>query len=223
MASIHHLTDYVYLRKFLRQFEINCVLDVGANAGGYALLLRRLGYRGRIVSFEPNPDAFAVISDRFRDDRNWQGHCVALGASRGSAAFHVATSDNESSFLGRAEGDWIARDDKVELVPLDDLFAGLVERLSEPRVFLKIDTQGYDQEVVKGAAGSLSRIVALQSEVSVQPLYEGMMHYTDALAFYESLGFSLMHLALVLRGKTHDNVVEYDALMARLEGETTPG
>ena len=217
MGSFQHLTDYIYLRKFFRQFEINCVLDVGANTGGYARLLRRLGYRGKIVSFEPNPDAFAVLRGEFRDDPAWQGQCVALGSSRGRVAFHVATSNNESSFLDRPEGDWVARVDEVELIPLDALFADLVKPLDRPRVFLKMDTQGYDLEVIRGATACLDGIVAIQSEVSVQPLYEGMTHYTDALAHYESLGYTLMHLALVLRGKKHENVVEYDALMARLD------
>ena len=98
-----------------------------------------------------------------------------------------------------------------------DLFADLVRPLVHPRVFLKMDTQGYDLEVIRGATGCLGGIVAMQSEVSVQPLYDGMTHYTDALAHYEELGFTLMHLALVTRGNTHGNVVEYDALMARLD------
>jgi len=93
---------------------------------------------------------------------------------------------------------------------LDDLLKDIVA----PRVFLKIDTQGYDMEVVKGAAGCIHWIMGLQSEISVAPIYEDMPHYTEALAYYESLGLSLMDLFIVSRAKD-GRVLEYDCLMAR--------
>lgn len=213
---MNHFADYAYLKRFLDQFGINCVLDVGANTGGYAQLLRRVGYRGQIVSFEPNPDAFLPMSKIFRDDPHWNGFQLALGSARKSAGFHVGISDNESSFLERSTEDWIARVDEVEVMRLDSLFTEIVKPLVHPRVLLKLDTQGYDLEVIEGAKTCLEQIIALQSEISVKPLYQQMPHYTDALALYESLGYSLMHLAPVLRGKKHGNIVEYDAVMARL-------
>jgi FkbM family methyltransferase len=213
--------DYAYLRHFLDLFAIDCVLDVGANVGGYARLLRRIGYRGRIVSFEPNPSAFATLFADFRTDPLWSGFPVALGSAAASADFHIATSDNESSFLDRPQSDWIARVERVEVVRLDSMFGSIIQPLGQPTVLLKMDTQGYDLEVIGGAAGCLKQILALQSEVSVQPLYENMPHYTKALATYESLGFSLLNLSPVLRGKKHGNIIEYDAIMARLSDDRT--
>ncbi len=208
--------DYGYLIRFLRQFRVNCVLDVGANTGGYARLLRRLGYRGHICSFEPNAEAFSALTASFRLDRSWRGFPIALGAKRARAPFHVASAHNESSFLDRPQTGWIRRIEEVEIERLDAVFEDLVQSIQDPRVLLKMDTQGYDMKVVEGASATLAKILALQSEVSVQPLYERMVHYTDALRRYEELGYSLMNLSVVVRGKTHGNVVEYDALMARL-------
>ncbi|MFO1155450.1 MAG: hypothetical protein U1E43_01125 [Rhodospirillales bacterium] len=88
-------------------------------------------------------------------------------------------------------------------------------RIEQPCLFLKVDTQGYDLEVIKGAAGVMQHIVGLQSELSVMPIYKDMPHYTQCLEYYESLGFSLMHLALVNRTR-QGNILEYDCLMARV-------
>lgn len=106
--------------------------------------------------------------------------------------------------------------DMIEIRRLDGIFDEILEPVARPRVFLKIDTQGFDVEVMKGAAGCMERILGLQSEVSVVPIYDGMPHYTEALAYYESCGFSLMNLFIVSRtGK--QNILEYDCLMARLD------
>jgi hypothetical protein len=72
-------------------------------------------------------------------------------------------------------------------------------------------------EVVKGAREVLPHVMLLQSEISVDPIYEGMPHYLEALAFYESLGFTLMSLFPVARTSAYGNIIEYDCLMARLD------
>ena len=79
-----------------------------------------------------------------------------------------------------------------------------------------MDTQGYDLEVLKGCARWIERVFALQSEISITPLYHEMPHYTQALELYESLGFSLMNLYVVGRAK-RGSIIEYDCVMARLD------
>src|SRR5262249_38380754 len=82
---------------------------------------------------------------------------------------------------------------------LDELFSHLVSGIRDPRVFLKMDTQGYDLEVFKGARSSIRNILGLQSELSVRPLYHGMPHYLEALSVYEDAGFELFDLTVVTR------------------------
>jgi len=76
---------------------------------------------------------------------------------------------------------------------------------------------------VKGAKEILPHVMLLQSEISVDPIYEGMPHYLEALAFYEALGFTLMTLFPVARTRAYGNIVEYDCLMARLIPGTALG
>ena len=103
----------------------------------------------------------------------------------------------------------------IEVKRLDSIFSDLVSGIENPRIFLKTDTQGYDIEVVRGIENRIDDIIGLQAELSVTPIYEESPHYTKSLTYFESLGFSLMNLFVVNRGK-HDSILEYDCMMARL-------
>jgi hypothetical protein len=97
---------------------------------------------------------------------------------------------------------------------VDNILPELIADVASPRIFLKMDTQGFDHEVLDGAKQCLPLIVGLQSEISVVPLYDGMVPYTESLASYQRLGFELMGLYVV--NTTSDRrILEYDCLMAR--------
>ena len=162
-----------HLMDLLERLRINCVIDVGANWGGYARMLRRLGYRGTIYSVEPNPVEFAKLSNLFQKDPQWKGFNIALGGENVRKSFHVADESVMSSFLVPREAS-VAKSLDVEMKRLDTLFPELIAPLQNPRVFLKMDTQGFDLEVVRGAEGCLGQCLGLQSELSVEPLYNGM-------------------------------------------------
>jgi FkbM family methyltransferase len=205
-----------YLRDLLRALRVNCVIDVGANTGSFSKRLRMHGYRGHILSFDPLRENYDAIRAVAADDSRWQVFELALGSSSGRREFNVITTTGGtelSSFLTPLD-DAVERALEVDVKRLDDLLPRLLPSVPEPRVFLKIDTQGYDVEVMRGSEGALDWIVGLQSEISLIPLYHGMPHYTTALDYYESLGFVLMNLFVVNRAR-NGSVPEYDALMAK--------
>jgi FkbM family methyltransferase len=212
----------LYLRDLLKRLEINCVLDVGAQNGSFARNLRWSGYDGQIIAFEPNREEFLPLCERFKSDSRWTGLNIALGRENGTQTFNIAKNSLYSSFLTPKTAK-IDRTYEVEVKRLDSIFDELIRHVNNPRVFLKVDTQGYDLEVVKGADACIAKILLLQSEVSVQPIYDDMPHYLDSLSYYESLGFQLLDLFTVLRGKKYGNIIEYDCLMARLEEATAVG
>jgi FkbM family methyltransferase len=187
------------LKRLLDAHEINCVLDVGANRGQYASELRGIGFSGRIVSFEPVSSEFKALSDLFKDDTNWRGHQLALGSTDGSATIIVPRLTVLSSLRPLVKDEPGARTEVVEVRRLDRIFDSTIEGVPGPRVLLKMDTQGFDVEVFKGAGRCLDSICALQSEISIQPLYKGMPHYLEALRIYEEAGFELHDLTVVLR------------------------
>ena len=96
---------------------------------------------------------------------------------------------------------------------MDDVLDELAPTVSGQRVFPKLDTQGYDLNVYRGLGARVDDVVALLSEVSLIPIYEGMPHWTESIAEYEASGFGVIGLNPV----THDHgrVLEYDCLLQR--------
>lgn len=216
-AAVDRFVELNRLKRLLEALEINCVLDVGANKGQFAEELRGIGFRGLIVSFEPLQNAFAELSRRFSRDHQWRGFPFALGATPSHATINVVPGLSVlSSLLELRQAMPGLRTQPVEVKRLDAIFASAVEGVGNPRVLLKMDTQGYDMNVFAGARGCLDRIVALQSELSVAALYRGMPHYLEALNAYEQAGFSLYHLALVTRTQ-EGGIQELNCLMRKNE------
>jgi FkbM family methyltransferase len=173
------------LGDLLSKLRIDCVIDVGANEGQYARLLRRLGFKGLILSFEPNIDVFNVMQRAFANDRAWRGYNCGLGSADGELDFNVFEFSQISSFLPGSDRvhSKLVRTTKVPVRRLDSFLPTIVPDWSQKRVFLKCDTQGFDLEVVRGAEGALSAVYGLQSEIAVQSLYRGMPRYLEALSF----------------------------------------
>ena len=203
--------------------RVNCVLDVGANRGDYGAMLRASGYAGRIVSFEPASRPFEEVRARAAADRDWQVRKLALGAAADEAELNVFASMDLNSFLRpnalagdiSGGGTRVAVAERVSVRTLDSEFDAAVRGIADPRVFLKLDTQGFDLEVLRGARESLPRVIGLQSEVSFKPIYDGAPRYAEALAYYESLGFRLTGMFNVVEEERSGHVVEMDAVLFR--------
>lgn len=219
-----------HLAALFARLDINCVIDVGAHVGEYGLFLRGLGFRGHIVSFEPATASFAALSQVSARDAGWAAHRLALGAGHGTVALHVTRRPEFSSIRAlRPECREIfgppaavERVETVEMRRLSSLFASCTAGIPEPRVYLKMDTQGYDLEVLEGAGPALGAVLALQSEVSVKPLYHDMPDYAASIARLTALGFELTGLFPVSRD--HElRVIELDCVMRRASGSRPPG
>ena len=86
--------------------------------------------------------------------------------------------------------------------------------VAEPRVYLKMDTQGWDLEVLAGASGCLERIQAFQSEVAMHPIYDGMPALHESLSRFQDLGFGVSGLFPVSLDSNLE-VIEFDCVAVR--------
>lgn len=221
-----HLTLERHLAEVLRTRAIGCVVDVGANAGQYGRLLRRIGYRGWIVSFEPDPAVFERLEKSARKDPRWLVQRLACGREDGTLPLHRMSSTDLSSFRAPTRrcgerfgsGAAVLGVESVPVRRLDGLADELFDGLGRDQLFLKMDTQGWDLEVFAGAAGLLDRIEGLQSELSVLPLYEGMPGYLDALAEYRRHGFEPSGFYPVFRDEGSLILGEVDCVLLRRPG-----
>lgn len=211
---IDRVSELVFLKDLLTQLRVDCVLDVGANRGQFASELRAIGYAGWILSFEPIATEFRVMQERFKGDAAWRGFPVALGSRDESKTMTVPGLTVMSSLLESVVTEPNARTETVQIRRLDAYLPSILPPGGVSRFFLKMDTQGYDLEVFRGAEGVLDRIHGLQSELSIQPLYKQMPHYLEALQCYEGADFELFNLSVVNRIET-GGLLELNCFMRR--------
>jgi FkbM family methyltransferase len=183
------------LVRVLEHHGVGLVFDIGANLGQYARRLRRGGYEGRIVSFEPLSRAHAALEEAAADDRGWTvAPRMAIGDSDRPVTINVSAESDMSSVLDfTAEmarlldssayvGTEVASQARLEAVW--PRYAG-----PEDSVMVKIDTQGTEHRVLDGARGVLKSARVLQIELSVVPVYQGEPSYLDTIARLDDLGF----------------------------------
>ena len=210
-----------YKRWLIERGAIDLVIDVGANMGQFARELREeLGYRGRIVSFEPLHSAFAVLSGHARGDECWDVMNCALGERSGRTEINVSGNSFSSSLLeilpahidGAPDSRYVTKE-TIEIRTLDESLPEL--RQSVEQIFLKIDTQGYESQVLSGAQLSLPRIDIVQLELSLVPLYEGQALFPDVHRFMADQGYSLVVIEPVFRHPRTAGVLQMDGIYQR--------
>lgn len=218
----------LHRRRLFDTLGLDLVLDVGANIGQFGTKLRReVGYSGRIVSFEPMALAFSALVRRAAGDPLWEARNHALGDREGEAEIHVAGNSYSSSLLPmlpahlEAEpGSRYVASETIRVKRLDDLFEEL--RGGSKAVLLKLDVQGFEKQVLDGAAASLPHIVAVQMEMALVPLYAGEILFRDHWARMEALGYRLVSVEPAFNDPRTGRLLQVDGIFTRTEG-SSPG
>jgi FkbM family methyltransferase len=185
------------LVRMLAANGVDLVLDVGANTGGYAAMLRGAGYQGRILSFEPLSGAHERLVAVTKQDPMWAAAPrMALGDHDGEVTINISGNSVSSSILPMTDSHRIAAPDSAyvgaeiaDVRMLDSVKHEFLDMAKSP--FLKIDAQGYETHVLAGAASILPRLAGLQLELSVGQLYEGQQLWLDVIASLEQTGLEL--------------------------------
>lgn len=187
-------------RRLLRSLGVDLIIDVGANDGEYGSAVRRMGYRNRIISFEPLSEPFERLASRTAADPRWDAIHSAIGPSPGPATINVAANRGaSSSFLpildelvhSAPEAMYVGIE-HVTIQRLDQACAKAVDEAAA--TFLKADVQGYEIHVLESATGILPQVVGLQLEMSLVPLYVGAPTLESVLERVRAMGFSLVGL-----------------------------
>ncbi len=207
----------LHLSRLFARHDVDVVLDVGARVGEYGLMLRQNGFRGWIVSFEPVAASVRELRAKAAGDPRWVVQPYALGAVNTVADMNVARLSTLSSLLeptayGLREFAEVLAIDSVESVQVRRL-EDVRRHLPSGRVYLKMDTQGYDLQVLAGG-GELEDVVALQTEAAVQSIYAGAPTHVETLTAVEERGFVPSGMFPV---SLDDDLalVEYDLLAVR--------
>jgi FkbM family methyltransferase len=229
-GNVWTLVEPEQLSRFLDAFKVDCVFDVGANEGQYALRLRKIGYAGRIISFEPNPHLAGTLERLTAKDPLWSFEPVALDSEERDAEFNIISESQLSSLNSPSKAGTEVFEHYIDVLEkvtvqtrtLAAMFPELRQRYGFTRPFLKMDTQGHDLAVAQGAGDLLGQFVGLQSELAFTRLYDDSASYAQALEFYRSKSFALSGLFPNNEGLFPD-LLEMDCLMynTRLPGRPT--
>jgi FkbM family methyltransferase len=223
MPSLRHAHDLAHI---LHQLEIDIVLDVGANVGGYRTFLRdHVGYTGRIVSFEPVASEYRSLMASAAGDPRWRGMPLALGDTDCEMNIKVSRKTTMSSFLPPntaaltgmgyqhlMDVTEAVRTEPVAVRRLDSIIDDVLDGRSDARIFLKCDTQGFDMKVMAGAERSLKLVAALQVELSFKPIYAEAPRYDEVLERMTGGGFDVAGIYPVRRDELL-RIVNFDCLM----------
>jgi FkbM family methyltransferase len=187
-ASVEH-------ERYLASHEVATLIDAGANKGQFSLALKCFWPLARIIAFEPLSGPASRFERLFRGDARVALRRVALGSSPGDAEIHVSRKSDSSSLLppGKLQeeifpGTGEIGTEAVHVVRLDDAIG--VAELPRPILF-KIDVQGLELDVLKGAEASLGGIDHLYVEVSFVPLYTGQAVAHEIVDWLAQRGFRL--------------------------------
>ncbi len=208
------------LAGLLERHGIGVILDVGANEGHFAWDMRELGYRGRIISFEPMAEAFAQLQKAAAGDPNWQAVHCGLGARDEQKTLNVAANSQSSSFLPMLDAHRQAapesgyqRQEQVIVRRLD----GVVSAYCGPsdRAFLKVDTQGFERQVMEGAGTVLMQVPLMQLECSLVPLYAGSDTIEDLIGLVRALGYDPVDIQPTFHHGDSGHLMQADVLFVR--------
>ncbi|MGW1866184.1 FkbM family methyltransferase [Streptomyces mauvecolor] len=221
----HHPGDRELVR-LLARYEIDLVLDVGAHRGDFGTMLREAGYRGRVVSFEPLREPRAELRHRAASDNAWSVLPYALGDRTGQATLNISGDFGPASsllpMLPRHPRTVHTGKAIVETRRLDELWEQFVA--PGERVFLHLDVQGYEAQVLGGVGRFADEICGVRMGAPLVPLFAGGKLFDDLLALArDQLGLTLMSLAPGLTDPGDGRMLRCDVILLRESALAPPG
>lgn len=204
----------------LKSRGIDLLIDVGASTGGYAAELRKLGFEGVIASFEPLEGPFSVLEKQASRDPSWFSYQIALGRRQEERTMQVSRNSVSSSLAmmlprhreASPESQFVEQR-SVHVAALDDYAEGL--QIAQRRPFLKIDTQGWESEVLAGASETLPYVIGLQVELALEHLYEGDLSLAEGMRMMRDLGFRVSSIEPGFTDPSTGDVLQADAIFFR--------
>jgi len=198
-------------------FKVDTLLDIGANSGQYAGLMRESGYKGRIHSFEPTSKAFDLLRNKSKKDKDWHIHQLAIGATAGEIEINISENSFSSSILeieklhvkSAPQSRYISKE-TVPIETIDNLFSVIAK--SAKSIYMKIDTQGYESEVLKGAENSLPKIQCIQLEMSLVKLYKNEWLFEETISYLKKKYFEIYTIEPEFYDTSTGQLLQIDAI-----------
>jgi FkbM family methyltransferase len=208
-------------KKLVELYKINVVLDVGANKGQFGRQMRdEIGFSARIISFEPLHLPFELLKKSAREDSKWETLNYALGDIEETKKINISANSYSSSILDMLPSHMRAAPEsryigveEIEVKRLDSIFFDICRK--EDCIYLKIDTQGYEDKVIKGAEGSLPYIDTIQIEMSLIPLYQDELLFDEIYRILREKGYTLVSIEPGFSDENNGQLLQVDGIFHR--------
>ena len=216
-------SEIVRMYRLLTYHKIDLVFDIGANIGQYALFLRKAGYRGAIVSFEPLSIAYSQLKKSSSQDDLWEvAPRIAIGNEDSEITINLAANTASSSVLNMldshldvAPNSAYVGSETVKVNKLDTIAPKYIENNSS--IFLKIDTQGFEKQVIEGAEQILSQVKGIQVELSLIPLYHDQILFKEMIELLNRLGYDLYAIVPGFSDRVTGRLLQMDGIFFKNE------
>ena len=202
--------------------KVDLILDVGANTGQFAIELRTMGYKKKIISFEPLSEAHESLVRAAQRDSDWEIYRrCALGAISATTLIYESQNSVSSSLrvmkeahLAAAPNSKITGSEEVQVIPLKDIYQSLggIGQV----VALKIDTQGFELDVLLGLGKFVSQVKLVQLELSLVELYDKQALHLELLEFLDSNGFQVWSIKPGFTDPATGRLLQYDAVLVNM-------
>lgn len=198
---------------------IETLLDVGANTGQFASRIRRIGYRGPIMSFEPLRAAHEALVRAASRDPFWTvAPRMALGDKDGTDQINIAENSFSSSLLD-VEASSIAAAPASRFLASETIDVRRLDTVANPAwrrpLALKLDTQGFEMKILDGALETLPGVSLILAEMSLVPLYSGGAGFSELFVKLEREGFHCIGLHQGFANHQTNDLLQVDGLFAR--------
>ncbi len=196
----HDFTLIRRMKRIIKEYNIDCIIDVGANIGQYRDTIRKhVGFKGLIISFEPDPECFEVIKRKSENEPLWEVMEYAIGDKEDVLKLNIMEGSVFNSFLEPdssesdlfSDGNTVKKVVEVPVKRLDSLLPELMDKFKFKNIFLKLDTQGFDLEAFTGVLGEVDKIKGVQTEVSFTQLYKDAPTFDKSLKLFKENGFEV--------------------------------
>lgn len=200
-------TPFKSIARNLENFQIAGIIDVGANVGQFGLDVRRHGFEGLIVSYEPVQETFGSLSQTIRQHQPWKAFQLGLGAAESERTINISGNAGLSSSILEMGSLHLENFPDSATIAKQNILISTIDKqlevleLRPQEIMLKLDVQGFEAEVLKGASQSLSKIPLCYLEVSITPLYEGEISLLPILFELSKFGHEVIDVFRGIKAK----------------------
>ena len=141
----------IWRSPFIKSLKPSNIIDIGANTGEFALLARAAFPMAKIISFEPQPDAYTTLVKTMIKDKNFLSYQVGLGEKNEKAVMYISKFSPSSSFVVQSKD---SHPQEMEIKQLNN-YKDLIDK--NDITIIKMDVEGYELSVLKGGEAFIEK------------------------------------------------------------------